>query len=1346
MNKKIVLSLSLVGVALLISSCKYTKDPYEKYKSAGLSAFNKYYENNPGYEKKGLFYFDISTLKGTLVKWDEKLNSPKIIYLGQLNISNFSFSENPNRYYVDLGNLPMRVVDSEGDGYLDDVEIGNYLTKDSSGNYSFSIQKLLKEPPFILNEYDEAKEELVNSYSMVLSDGTIPDTSNVIGYDPNFFYISDFSINLEGAKDYTGDMLNFTGYDLSFARSDFYLIIKKVLEQDKFDGVNTCFNFSNLLFNNYKKTVGIKDETGTQRMPSDLYINGYHQTNEKTKPNKVVIGPLGYFVNLISVASSGQFKESDFEPAINSVETLRIGEGISTVGFCAFGAKRDENGVSKSKIKNIYLPSSLQHIQFNSFSNLDLENLYIPKTYVEATTKTEEKAFDTIDFGSPTFKFGRDDNKIEINVMPSFGNTTIKNIYFQDYSNKNIEGFPFETTSLKTSKDIESAFKVYSDINDVNKTFETLDEGFKHYDTINPFYQIALKEDEKKKFVIQSSISNIAKGKKLYLPYKKVSMMVSEARALNTFNGVKGNDISNNDATITLKLDRDLIIEGEVILGAQIGFTNSGTGAINGEFSAIDLNGHKITVKKGGKLIGNGLIYDSTNKNLGITVENGGTLFTNFTVNDYTNFDDLDKKAENGVSLFNSYSFSSLKVQTTIQSGGKLSSIIEYFGKGFVNENNIDFIGNDKNSLIQISEGEVVLNNKTLKITSKNAKINNVTLFAIKDDSSYTQDVTNYDLKTNPFEVFNDSLSLVADSITATNGIKLTFESGNSAINSLYLEDNSSIYVKDPNSLKIQNKIEKVGDAKNITLIGKYYLNEIAYLNVKEQINKFDSSYNFKGTVKELNAGVLSTMLVSFNSFVGQENKFDKHLYKFENGYYYEYLNDAKSGSLNTNDNKVLAHYDSSNQYWKAENGSEITTDVLQDNKTISSFNVYDGEVISSTVVLSKDLNNKYSWNEVSTINADGTYKSGEKLFIRVDGSGLMEGNFIDLSTTKAIFKVAKTGENYVYSSKKWINVSLFDYGYTLKSKVGNLYFAYFNNTYNLVEKYDEDKHVAEDLTKKYIFTTDGTTFKYVTEDKLLDVDWENKQIVKEVTSSKKSGYIYLGNQKAWAYATYLYKGTCINNSCYYFLINGIWQQSVNGNTYSLNYNKTANYSFGVLKEKYSYNGNKYKFVYKEGDGTISSDKIGAEVDKPFELMMPQARVDIKKDDFPDLWEKLNTPTDHLSAYRHIEDVNGNKFLFYKGKDGKIVKKQFEYAPSFTPSYPTSGGSILTKFNFIIYRVCFYENGKLGNPQTVYISVDDANKDNAIYAGNVDNPNNEDYLGLAVFGDTNPIDVLMKTL
>lgn len=50
MNKKIVLSLSLVGVALLISSCKYTKDPYEKYKSAGLSAFNKYYENNPGYE------------------------------------------------------------------------------------------------------------------------------------------------------------------------------------------------------------------------------------------------------------------------------------------------------------------------------------------------------------------------------------------------------------------------------------------------------------------------------------------------------------------------------------------------------------------------------------------------------------------------------------------------------------------------------------------------------------------------------------------------------------------------------------------------------------------------------------------------------------------------------------------------------------------------------------------------------------------------------------------------------------------------------------------------------------------------------------------------------------------------------------------------------------------------------------------------------------------------------------------------------------------------------------------------------------------------------------------------
>ena len=151
--------------------------------------------------------------------------------------------------------------------------------------------------------------------------------------------------------------------------------------------------------------------------------------------------------------------------------------------------------------------------------------------------------------------------------------------------------------------------------------------------------------------------------------------------------------------------------------------------------------------------------------------------------------------------------------------------------------------------------------------------------------------------------------------------------------------------------------------------------------------------------------------------------------------------------------------------------------------------------------------------------------------------------------------------------------------------------------------------------------------------------------------------------------------------------------------------------------------------------------KFGNDVNEPMNLMTPSGKVVIKKSDFPDLWDSTGLAGDHFIAYRHIE-MNSKKYLFYKGSDStKIERYQFEFANGFEPSdVDTSDSNILTKFGFIIYKVNFIIDGvKESKVREIYINVDSSSTDNIIYAGTLTDPDKDDYLGLAVFCDTNPI-------
>ena len=134
---------------------------------------------------------------------------------------------------------------------------------------------------------------------------------------------------------------------------------------------------------------------------------------------------------------------------------------------------------------------------------------------------------------------------------------------------------------------------------------------------------------------------------------------------------------NENEAKITLELTEDLVIDGSLIVGAQIGVSKLGSGDIAGEFASINLNGHTITINNGGSIEGNGLIYDSTGKGK-IVVKTGGKLFTNTALANYKDFSEVERRINGGANLFDSYKFSSLKVEATFEAGSIFETSFTY--------------------------------------------------------------------------------------------------------------------------------------------------------------------------------------------------------------------------------------------------------------------------------------------------------------------------------------------------------------------------------------------------------------------------------------------------------------------------------------------------------------------------------------------------------------------------------------------------------------------------------------------------------------------------------------------
>lgn len=1127
------------------------------------------------------------------------------------------------------------------------------------------------------------------------------------------------------------------------------------MNQEDIQNVNEFLGLSQTLKNTYRRSVGIPLD---QNMPNEITIEGTHYTDFENA-REVVVGPISFVPTLLSHYLP-EIGAAEFDPSIYDVETIRIGEGVKTISFYAFYGERDtQTGASKSNLKNVYLPSTLQDIQFNAFSNLDLENIYIPKTYTEVNGVKTESSFETVDFGDASITLDEgSENPLELDITTSFGNTSIQNIYFEDYNNLNIQAFPYSTINFADSNARNEAIKIYHGEGDTTK-FDKLSDALNTYETVNPFYQMVLNTDqEKSKFVITSDVSNIAKGKKLYLPYFEYSLSTSEARSVvTTSNSTNLNDeVNSADALITLKLDQDLTIEGSLIVGAQVGRSKIGSGDIVGQFSAIDLNGHKLTVKNGGSLEGNGLILDSTN-NGEVVVESGGQLTTNLTITNYQDFASIQNRAENGANLFDSYKFNSLKVKAIFNSGSSLLANIDYASQTYVNENKFEYIGSSSNSLFNLESGSLVLTSSGLTGSGSKVSINDVSLLTIEDLGSSLENSNEvFKASTNGFNLSNEDFSVDLNEVNLNTYLRC--EKGNLEISKLTLNDGGKIYSREANNFVLSELLSLNENTNDAWILGDIKANQAsAFDNVLNLVSGNEKGkLNYSTSVSEvssLNRDTINNSVKNLRLIDGESStKFNKLLFKNQVSSYYLYENSFASGSLYGNDNSVLASYTNEGN-WVANSveGKEgvydqenVLTDISSSSSTLNSFVSSDG---TSQYVLNTTSSR---WERISTANKNGIYEDsdGAKYIKTSVSSSLIPGDILEASPAKdnhPIFIGSEDNSLYIRSdlndSDSWVKVEAYDEYYVLKEVNSNTYYALLNDsTYTSGVSYDNLTHIVSEDSTRYAYT--GKSFKI-----LLD----GQDLINNTTIKGKdgTGLVFVNSLNKWE-ETGLIGANLANGvdenvegepTKYYFNVNGSWLSSVNGSSYALTYNDLADYSFGVLGSRYSYDGQRYKFVMREGNKDTNNEK-------PFELFTPQGMVKVEQKDFEDIWPD-DISEDSFHAYRHITKVNGDKYLFFMNENDEIELRRFEFAVGFTPSVPDpDNNNPLTKYNFIIYKVNFYnEDGTLDNKTvTLYVNVDSSNSDNAIYAGNAEDTESDDYLAIAVFTLTNPISTLTSSL
>ena len=167
-----------------------------------------------------------------------------------------------------------------------------------------------------------------------------------------------------------------------------------------------------------------------------------------------------------------------------------------------------------------------------------------------------------------------------------------------------------------------------------------------------------------------------------------------------------------NDAKMRIILDCDITISsgGTLQLSSVLGFTagQNYNGIISSEdYTALDLNGHTITVKNGGKLKAYGIICNSRNSG-GIVVESGGEMTTIFCMADFKGGTNLVGSYRKAIVSFTSYSCPYWFCETVFYSGSTLYGETSLCANSSKYTTTAKLIGSSSDALVQLTSGYII--------------------------------------------------------------------------------------------------------------------------------------------------------------------------------------------------------------------------------------------------------------------------------------------------------------------------------------------------------------------------------------------------------------------------------------------------------------------------------------------------------------------------------------------------------------------------------------------------------------------------------------------------------------
>lgn len=167
----------------------------------------------------------------------------------------------------------------------------------------------------------------------------------------------------------------------------------------------------------------------------------------------------------------------------------------------------------------------------------------------------------------------------------------------------------------------------------------------------------------------------------------------------------------------TIKLVGDITISGGCVLdiGAFVGASTGDQFAgpmIEGNFVALDLNGHTLTIENGATLNAYGYILDSkldeNGKHIG-KIDNYGTIYSSFIVENYGGGGNTVATAAWGTAPFTYFSVPYLSCRTIFNYGSALKCPTSLYASSKFSKVTINLIGNNgTSSLIEINQGSTV--------------------------------------------------------------------------------------------------------------------------------------------------------------------------------------------------------------------------------------------------------------------------------------------------------------------------------------------------------------------------------------------------------------------------------------------------------------------------------------------------------------------------------------------------------------------------------------------------------------------------------------------------------------